>query len=62
MNLGYFNRSTEANARAYCISIGADPDELVNGYARDIRPRLWISAPRWQWYLGVSDAALARPI
>jgi hypothetical protein len=37
---------TEAQARAYCHSINADPDEIVWGYW----PREWTSATRWCSY------------
>jgi hypothetical protein len=36
-------------ARAYCLSIGADPEEIVWGYWVTTK-REWISAPRWSWY------------
>ncbi|MGX9980684.1 hypothetical protein [Methylobacterium fujisawaense] len=43
----------ERNARAYCLSIGANPDELVWGPANDFfRPKARIQAPRWHWYVG----------
>jgi hypothetical protein len=43
----------ERNARAYCLSIGADPDELVWG----VRPAPFgqvnqFTMPRWRWYVG----------
>jgi hypothetical protein len=53
----------EMDARTYCRKEGKDPDEMVLG--RDDR---WlgttdtVSLPRWQWYLGVSEAALRVPI
>ena len=39
-----FNRPTsaEAEARAYCRSIGADPDEIVWGPGRQVRQPRWI--------------------
>lgn len=43
----------ERNARAYCLSIGANPDELVWGPANDFsRPKARVRAPRWHWYVG----------
>lgn len=39
----------EQSARAYCHSIGADPDEIVWGGGR-LRDR--ICKPRWCWYVG----------
>lgn len=56
------NRSPEADARAYCASIGADADEVVGGYVRHHSARIWTRMPRWRWYLGASEAALSRPI
>jgi hypothetical protein len=43
----------ERNARAYCHSIGADPDEIVWG----LRPCPFgqvnrFSQARWRWYVG----------
>lgn len=59
---GLNNRSQEQDARAYCASIGADPDEVVSGYIRHHSACHWTRMPRWRWYLGVSEAALSRPI
>jgi hypothetical protein len=47
----------ERNARAYCLSIGANPDEPVSGYPTPsffwfIGDRQWVEAPRWCWYVG----------
>lgn len=57
--INLFNRpSAEAEARAYCRSIGTDPDAVVRGY-NFTGP---VMRPRWQWYLGVSEAALRKPI
>jgi predicted RNA-binding protein with PUA-like domain len=43
----------ERNARAYCHSIFADPDELVWGPANSFfRPKARVKKPRWQWYVG----------
>ena len=55
--------SAESEARAYCLKIGADPDDVVFGwsssrYGKGVR----VMQPRWQWYLGVSEAALRKPI
>lgn len=64
-----FNKPTpESEARAYCRSIGANPDVLVRGWNRVDGGREWGMVggfevkPRWQWYLGVSEAALRRPL
>lgn len=43
----------ERNARAYCRSIGSDPDEVVkawHGYAHG--SGYFTAAPRWTLYLG----------
>jgi hypothetical protein len=47
----------ERNARAYCLSIGANPDEIVGGYPTPkffwrTGIREWVKAPRWSWYVG----------
>jgi len=62
--INLFNRpSAEAEARAYCRKMGACPDAKV--YGKDgmrfghTNPVL---LPRWQWYLGVSEAALRKSI
>lgn len=52
--------SAEQTARAYCHSIGADPDEVVGGYSAPVLPvlrgwreaRVWTTCPRWRWYIG----------
>lgn len=59
---GLNNRSQEQDARAYCVSIGADPDEVVSGCMPHRSPRQWVRMSRWRFYLGVSEAALSRPI
>ena len=42
-------------ARAYCLLIGADPDEIVPGYTLDAsRKRRWCHKARWRWYRGIS--------
>jgi len=43
----------ESNARAYCRSIGADPDEIIVGFNREgdfglVR----YESERWRWYVG----------
>jgi hypothetical protein len=38
----------ELNARAYCIHIGANPDEVIWGYIQ----RQFVRMPRWWWYRG----------
>lgn len=58
----FHSRSPEQHARDYCASIGLDADEMVRGYSTATGVRMWARQPRWRWYLGVSDAALARPI
>lgn len=40
----------ERNARAYCLSIGADPDAKVKGWL-ERRLVIW---PRWMFYRGAS--------
>jgi hypothetical protein len=40
----------EADARAYCRSIGADPDALVWG------PRRLVQMPRWRLYVSQGAA------
>lgn len=40
----------QQRGRAYCISIGLDPDEKVSGYWVDQWGRRWIQMPRWAWY------------
>jgi hypothetical protein len=49
----------ERNARAYCRSIGADPDEWVEG-VDELRfgTRERMSCPRWRWYVGASAPRL----
>lgn len=51
---------SEQNARAYCRSIGADPDEWVDGHD-EIRfgTRLRMSQPRWRWYVGARSVTSA---
>jgi hypothetical protein len=44
----YAKTAEEARARAYCESIGADPDEVVAGCDWGARFR----QPRWRWYVG----------
>jgi len=45
----------EANARAYCKSIGADPDEIIVGWQRDKRGTLEkFESERWRWYVGAT--------
>ncbi len=39
----------ERNDRAYCLSIGANPDEIVWGYAGQ---KVKSHAPRWRFYVG----------
>lgn len=56
-----FNRPAhEADARAYCHSIGADPDERVKGWLKETGgwgpPRLQITRPRWEWYVSANPA------
>jgi hypothetical protein len=59
----FHSRSPEQHARDYCQAIGVDPEEVVGGYVDHGYGRAdWVRQPRWRWYLGVSDAALARPI
>jgi len=51
--------SPEDRAKAYCASIGADPDEIVVGFRRYRDGFLHRDRkPRWQWYVG---AELPRP-
>lgn len=43
----------EANARAYCLSINVDPDEIIVGWNREggfglVR----YESERWRWYVG----------
>lgn len=60
-----FNRPTspEAEAKAYCKEWGKDPDEMVKGWNTiAYGKRVAVERPRWQWYLGVSEAALRKPI
>lgn len=40
----------EPQARLYCQSIGADPDEVVWGYVMGERTRVYCA--RWRWYVG----------
>lgn len=42
----------QADARRYCLSIGADPDEMVFGYVIDDYrfAYQWVSSPRWSFY------------
>lgn len=55
-------RTEERDARAYCESIGADPDADVSGYFdTGAGQAMWLSAPRWTWYRG-SNADWARPL
>lgn len=47
-------RREEREARAYCESIGADPDELIwGGWGTGDRIE-WLQAPRWTWYRGAN--------
>jgi hypothetical protein len=39
----------ERKARSYCLTINADPDELVWGYFLNNPER--VQAPRWCWYV-----------
>lgn len=57
------NAQRERDARAYCRSIGLNPDDMVLG-VDDHRfgSKLPSVLPRWQWYLGVSEAALRKAI
>lgn len=58
------SRSSEDQARAYCRSIGADPDQEVGGYLastgmafgqwRAVPSRRWVRQSRWRWYVGAS--------
>lgn len=46
-------REIEARARAYCESIGANPDETIRGYFdTGVGHAEWTTAPRWCWYRG----------
>ena len=49
----------EKTGRAYCRSIGANPDEVVRGYSETGE---WIERVRWWWYQESSPVALAIPI
>lgn len=40
----------ENRARAYCLNLNLDPDEIVGGYWVHGDSREWLSAPRWSWY------------
>lgn len=45
--------SSERNARAYCLSIGADPDEII--WAIDSHrngSRVKVHDRRWRFYIG----------
>jgi hypothetical protein len=43
----------ERNARAYCLSIGANPDEPVSGVNKEAFGHGHrVTAPRWSWYVG----------
>jgi hypothetical protein len=45
----------EANARAYCLSIGLDPDEIIIGWQRHGEDgMLKYEGERWRWYLGAT--------
>lgn len=47
--------TAEKNARAYCLSIGADPDEIVFGFQRHgTDGMLKYESERWRWYMGAS--------
>jgi len=40
----------ERNARAYCLKLGLNPNEIVFGTLEGRAG--WCSAPRWCWYQG----------
>ncbi len=44
---------SEKTGREYCLSIGADPDEMVWGYILTPQGRRErIESKRWCWYVG----------
>ena len=48
----------EDKARAYCVSIGADPDELIVGWSRNKWGGLdRYESERWRWYVGAEISA-----
>jgi hypothetical protein len=52
--INLFNKpKPEADARAYCRTIGADPDAMVWGKTFAAGP---ILKPRWQWYVSQGAA------
>lgn len=49
----------EQNARAYCLHLGLDPDEIIVGWQRDKWEFLErFESERWRWYVG---AVIDRP-
>lgn len=45
--------SQERNARAYCLSIGADPDEIIWGVNyQQHGSRIKVHDRRWRFYIG----------
>jgi hypothetical protein len=44
--------SQERNARDYCLSIGADPDEVIERWWGSTYGGYFTQSPRWLLYIG----------